>query len=278
MILALLKLMRLYYSLPLTAGLIVILSYLTGGNLAPVFDKVIMAFFSLLSIISASYVLNDVCDIEIDKVNCPRRMLAAGRLKREIAFILSMVLFAVGMLLGALCGLPFFLVITAIAGLLVCYDLFSKRMGVFKDVLVAILVTSLYPLAFSLTESVSSPRLNVLYIHPAWLFLSSFGYEMLKDIRDMKGDSQANGKKFNYTKDKKFVVMSRVFIIAGSLVTLLPFMLGYCMQIYLVASVIAIILAIASTFSKPAVAIRYIYAEIFLITAGAMVDLLVFGP
>ena len=278
MILALLKLVRLYYSAPIAMGFIVILSYLTGGNLVSIFDKAALSFFSLLSIISASYVFNDVCDIEIDKINCPHRILAAGRLKRKIALIWSIVLFVTGMVLGVGCGLAFFLVIAAIAGLLVCYDLLSKRIAVFKCVLVAILMTSLYPLAFTLTESMQTPRLNVLYIHPVWLFLSSLGYEMLKDIRDIKGDSQVNGRDLNHCKDKRFVIMSRLFIVAGSLVTLLPFMLGYCKQIYLVASIAAIILAIASTFHKPAVAIRCVYAEIFLITAGSMADLLAFGP
>lgn len=278
MILALLRLMRLYYSVPLAAGFIVILSYLTGDNLLPIVDKVALSVLSLLSIISASYVFNDVCDIEIDKINCPGRMLAAGRIKRKAALIWSIALFVIGMVLGGFCSLAFFLVITSIICLLVVYDLLSKRIGVFKDVLVAILMTSLYPLAFTLTESIQTPRLNVLYIHPVWLFLSSLGYEMLKDIRDIEGDSQVNGRDLNHCKDKRFVIMSRVFIVAGSLVTLLPFMLGYCKQIYLVASIAAIILAIISTFHKPAVAIRYIYAEIFLITAGSMADLLVFGP
>jgi len=208
----------------------------------------------------------------------PLQMLATGRLKRRTALIWSIVLFVTGMVLGGFCGLAFFLVIAAIAGLLICYDLLSKKIGVFKDVLVAILMTSLYPLAFTLTESMQTPRLNVLYIHPIWLFLSSLGYEMLKDVRDIKGDSQVNGRDLNHYKDKRFIIMSRVFIVAGSLVTLLPFMFGYCKQIYLVASIVAIILAIASTFHKPTVAIRYIYAEIFLITAGSMADLLVFGP
>jgi 4-hydroxybenzoate polyprenyltransferase len=278
MSLALLKLMRLYYSLPIAMGFIVILSYLTGGNLVSIFDKVILSFFSLLSITSASYVFNDVCDIEIDKINCPHRILAAGRLKRKTALIWSIVLFATGMALGSGCGLAFFLVISAIASLLVCYDLLSKRIAAFKSVLVALLMTSLYPLAFTLTESMQTPRLNVLYIHPVWLFLSSLGYEMLKDIRDIKGDSQVNGRDLYHCTDKRFVIMSRLFIVAGSLVTLLPFMLGYCKQIYLVASIAAIILAIASTFQRSAVAIRYVYAEIFLITVGAMADLLVFGP
>ena len=278
MILALLKLMRLYYSAPIAMGFIVILSYLTGGNLSSIIDKAVLSFFSLLSIISAGYVLNDVCDIEIDKINCPHRVLAAGRLKRKIALIWSIVLFATGMALGGGCGLAFFLLISAVAGLLVCYDLLSKRIGIFKDVLVAILMTSLYPLAFTLADSVQTPRLNVLYMHPVWLFLSCLGYEMLNDVRDIQGDSQVNGRDLDHCKDKRFVIMSRLFIVAGSLVTLLPFMLGYCKQIYLIASIAAIILAIASTFQRSAVAIRYVYAEIFLITAGAMADLLVFGP
>ena len=39
------------------------------------------------------------------------------------------------------------------------------------------------------------------------------------------------------------------------------------MNIYTVR---AIILAVYSTFNKPVVALRYIYAEIFLVTAGSM--------
>jgi len=116
MILALVRLMRLYYSLPLAGGFVVILSYLTGGGLDAIVGKVVLSFFSLLSVISAGYVFNDVCDIEIDVINCPRRMLVAGRVKRKTAFVWSVVLLISGLTLGAFCGLGFFLV-AAIAGL-----------------------------------------------------------------------------------------------------------------------------------------------------------------
>ncbi len=69
MILALLKLMRLYYGLPLAGGFIVILSYLTGGNIDHILEKAVLASLSLVSVISAGYILNDVCDVEIDKIN-----------------------------------------------------------------------------------------------------------------------------------------------------------------------------------------------------------------
>jgi len=125
MILALLKLMRVYYSLPLAGGFIVILSYLTGGKISPIFDKTIFSFISLFSIISAGYVLNDVCDIDIDKINCPSRVLAAGKLQRKTAIIGVTILLVVGLAFTALCNLPFLLVILAITGLLIFYDLFS---------------------------------------------------------------------------------------------------------------------------------------------------------
>jgi len=269
MILALIRLMRLYYSLPLAAGFIVILSYFTGGNLTPILDKMLLSFLALFSIISAGYVLNDVCDVEIDKINCPNRMLAAGKLRRKTALIWSIAFFALGLVFGGFCNLLFFLAIAAIAGLLIFYDIFSKRMGVFKDIIVAVLMTSLYPLVLALTEPAQTPRLNVLFIHPVWL---------LKDIRDVKGDRKINGERLIYCKDNRFLLMAQAFVIAGSLVTLLPFFLGYCRHVYLAASIGAIILAMFSTFNKPAMAIRYIYIEIFLITAGSMTDLLVFGP
>ena len=277
MIMALLKLMRLYYGLPLAGGFIVILSYFTGGNIEHIAGKAVLAFLSLVSVISAGYILNDVCDVEIDKINCPGRMLAAGKLRRKTALIWSIAFFALGLVFGGFCSLLFFLAIAAIAGLLVFYDIFSKRIGIFKDIIVAVLMTSLYPLVLTLTEPTQTPRLNVLFIHPVWLLLSSFGYEMLKDIRDIKGDWKINGTGLNYCNGKKFLVIARAFIIAGSLVTLLPFFLGYCKYVYLAASIGAIILAVSSAFNKPVMAVRYIYAEIFLVTSGSMADLLVFG-
>ncbi len=270
--------MRLYYSLPFAAGFAIIVFYLTGGNVHSILGKMFLSCFALLGVISAGYVLNDVCDVNIDRINCPNRPLAAGKLWTKTALIWSIVLLAAGVSAGAFCGFSFFISIVAVASLLVFYDVYSKKIGIFKDVLAAVLMTSLYPLAFMLTEPVQTPRLNVFLIHPVWLFLSSMGYEMLKDIRDIKGDMKINGHRSNYGRDKRFLIMPRILILAGSAVIPLPFILGYCGQIYLIASIGAVILAVCAAFNKPAFAIRYVYAEVFLVTAGSLADLLVFGP
>ena len=279
MIPALLKLMRLYYSLPLAGGFVVILYYLTGDNISPVIDKTIPAALSLFFIISGGYVLNDIFDIDIDRINCPGRMLPSGKVTLKTALLFSIILFILGLICAGFGGIPFLTGIIIVTGLLTFYDLYSKRMGIFKDILVAILMTLLYPLAFALAEPVRTPRLNVLFIHPFWLFITCLGYEMLKDIRDVKGDINKYGNSVkNFGRKRWFLVISRILAVTAALVNLLPFFLGYCRLIYLMASVGAIILAIASTFNKPVTAIRYIYAEVFLITAGSMADLMVFGP
>jgi len=279
MIIALLRLMRLYYSLPLAGGFIVIVFYLVGGNVTHIYKQLVLSFLSLSGIISAAYVYNDVCDVDIDEINCPNRMLPCGKINRKTALLWSIVLFIAGFVFAALCNWKFFSFMCIIGIALIFYDIFSKRIGIFKDILVASLMTSLYPLAFTLTDSIQTVRLKVLFIHPLWLFLTSLGYEMLKDIRDFKGDRKINSPAIaDYSPKKSFLYISQIIIVTASLITPLPFVLGYCKKIYLLASIGAIILAILSTRKKPTIAIRYIYAEVFLITAGSVVDLLVFGP
>jgi geranylgeranylglycerol-phosphate geranylgeranyltransferase len=277
MIIALTRLTRLYYSLPLSLGMVVIVAYIVGGDLVSVGVSLVTAFLALCCSISGGYVLNDVCDVAVDAINCPNRMMPAGRVSRRAALICSAVLFAVGLVLASFCGWPFLLVLSLITAGLIVYDIYSKRIGLFKDVLVAVLVTSLYPLAFTLAKPVETSVLKSLYIFPVWLFLSAFSYEMLKDIRDIKGDSYGNKPLSTYCHSRLFAVSARVIAVTASLITALPFVLGYCRFIYLGCSVVAILLALFSLRFPPGKAIRFIYAEIFLIAGGSMVDLLVFG-
>ncbi|MBW8036157.1 MAG: hypothetical protein FVQ79_11130 [Planctomycetes bacterium] len=279
MIKGLIRLMRLYYSLPLAGGFVVILAYLTGGNLKSISGKTMLSFGSLFCVISAGYVLNDICDIVVDRINCPLRPLAHGKVNIKTAMVLAVILFAAAIVLAWHCTPMFFAGITMLAVMLVLYDFLSKRIGIFKDILVAFLTTSLYPLAFTVTGASDSLRVNVLYILPVWLFFTAMGYEMLKDVRDTIGDRVIDGRALNNLSTKTwFLPAARIIIITASLTATLPFFLGYCKWVYLLASSVSVILAIVAAFKKPAVAIRYVYAEIFLITFGSILDLVVFGP
>lgn len=73
MLTAIIKLIRPYYSLPLTLGYIIIVSYLTACDLAPIRQPLIFASCSLLLAMSGAYALNDLCDIGIDRIITPNR-------------------------------------------------------------------------------------------------------------------------------------------------------------------------------------------------------------
>jgi geranylgeranylglycerol-phosphate geranylgeranyltransferase len=279
MIISLFRLMRLYYAVPMAGGFAVIVSYLVAGDISPIRNLLILSSCSICSIIAAAYVLNDVCDINIDRINCPQRVLVQGKLHRNIATTSSVILFLAGLILAYFCGANFFFVLIFVVGVVVFYDLYSKRIGFFKDLLVAILMTSLYPLAFVLTEAVPGPRMKSLFISPFWLFLATLGYEMLKDIRDVKGDKKVGKNNIAiFSSQKWFSTSARIITVIASLITLVPFVLGYCKEIYLLSSIVGIVLAIISIRIRPSVAIRFIYAEISIVTFGAWADLLILGP
>ncbi len=277
MIKALFRLIRLYYSLPFSLGFIVIVYYLTGGKIINYLD-LILAVSVLFGVISGGYVLNDVCDIDADRINEPSKVLPSKKIKRKSAFIFSITLFFSAILISLLIfNLKFFIGIVLVISLLVFYDIFSKKLGILKEIIVAILMTSLYPLAFIFKEPVQTPRLNVLFIHPFWLFMTAMGYEMLKDVRDHKGDEKI-ATVLSVCRQSWFLKLSKFLLFAGSLITLIPYILGFCKEIYLATAISAVILAGVAIFKKPVKAIPLIYIEVFLITAGSMADLIVYGP
>lgn len=279
MIVSLLRLTRLYYAVPMAAGYLVIVYYWVGGDISGLYQDCILSIFAICSVIAGAYVLNDVCDVNVDRINCPQRILPQQKVGLPTAIVWAMLLFGLGLILGSLCNLRFMLVLAGIVGVVTLYDFFSKRIGIAKDVVVAALMTSLYPLAFSLTDSVPSPRMQSLYISPFWLFFSTLGYEMLKDIRDVKGDKQvALTSVALYSGKPWFQSMARIIVLVGVLIAFIPFVLGYCQWLYLLFCVVGLALVLYSLRRKPTAAIRSIYLEISLVTLGAFLDLLLLGP
>jgi len=279
MITAVIRLMRLYYTVPIAAGLPVIITYVTAGNLAPVRMDVLLATLSLGFVIAGTYVLNDVCDVQTDSINRPARVFVGRAVSRRIALVWTVVLFLFGLIAAAFCNGQFLAIMIGVCLLAVFYNVFSKRIGLLKAVVVALLMTSLYPLAFAVASPVDSPRLNSLLIFPAWLFLSAVAYEMLKDIRDAEGDAAVSARSIaRHTRSAYYLPAARCVALGAGALCVVPGLLGYCGGIYLAVSLLAAGLMIASTLNPPGRAIPLIYIHVFLITFGSLADLLVLGP
>jgi len=75
---------------------------------------------------TAGMILNDVLDIEIDRVQRPERPLPSGQVSRTAALIATAALFAVGEALLATTGLAPFLAGLGLVALIVLYDAWHK--------------------------------------------------------------------------------------------------------------------------------------------------------
>ncbi len=154
MTMALLRLTRPWYSLPLSCGLLVIILYVSGGDFSGPGIGFVCAFLSLYLMLSSAYVQNDVCDAKVDAVNNPDKVIPKGLVSLKLASFVHVLLLSSGLMLSLFCGLKYFGVLFITAMGLMVYNFYSKRLGIFKDILAAALTTSLYPLAFAAADPV----------------------------------------------------------------------------------------------------------------------------
>ena len=131
------------------------------------------------------YVINDVFDIEIDRINTPHRPLPRGEVTIYQAKIFSLILFILGVgitiLIPNIPVLSFFL---ALFGgiLLYLYAAYLKRLGIIGNVVIGILVAIPFIFGGFLTRS------NSLIFPASFAFLINVGREIVKDIEDVHGD------------------------------------------------------------------------------------------
>ncbi|MFX0084430.1 MAG: geranylgeranylglycerol-phosphate geranylgeranyltransferase [Candidatus Hodarchaeota archaeon] len=135
------------------------------------------------------YVINDVFDIEIDKINMPHRPLPQGKVTTSQAKIFSYILFVLGVGITLLIpDIPIQSFFLALFGgiLLYLYASYFKRMGFVGNVVIGILVAIPFIFGGFLTKS------NSLVFPASFAFLINVGREVIKDIEDVRGDQLGN--------------------------------------------------------------------------------------
>jgi 4-hydroxybenzoate polyprenyltransferase len=269
----LLRLCRLYYALPMAFAYGLTVVYARGGSMEGEWMGTLLSAMALALVIAAGYVFNDVRDAAIDRINAPQRPVAAGRISARVASVWAAVLLAVGLVLGAFAAPAFLAVLAIVAAGLALYDLKSKRLGIGKPLLVAVLLASIYPLALAQAGGATGPRAWTLAVFPAWLFLTSFGYEVLKDIRDIPGDRMITGWETRVQRSpRRWRLIANVAIVSGAVLLVGPLLLG-CGRVYAMIALLAVAVGVLAVRMSPRTAIACLYAECCLVGLAATADL-----
>ncbi|MBI2076485.1 MAG: UbiA family prenyltransferase [Candidatus Aenigmarchaeota archaeon] len=185
---------------------------------APVIYALIAAFL----VCAAGMVMNDYFDVEIDRVNKPKRPIPAGKISKNTALAFSIILFAAGISVSYFIGVPAFAVAVLTSALLILYAWKMKKMILVGNLAISLLVA----LTFIFGGLVN---LNVLPVLSLALlaFLANTGREIYKSIDDMMGDRTAS---VNSLPIKYGVLRARMiastFILFAVILSFVPYLLN----------------------------------------------------
>ncbi|MBI4896536.1 MAG: UbiA family prenyltransferase [Candidatus Aenigmarchaeota archaeon] len=198
----------------------------------------LLGALSVFLISGGGMIVNDIFDIEIDKINKPQRPLPSGKITKKIASIYAAVLFLAGLGCAALINQHALIIAVVASVLLIGYAAQMKKMLVVGHVVVSAMVA----ITFLFGAVIVGDPLRALPV-ALLAFLSNMGREIFKTIDDILGDSQAG---VDSLPVKIGVIKSRwvaaTFLFLAVLISPIPYIYGLFNEVYLFIVIIADIL------------------------------------
>ena len=156
-------------------------AFTAGVHLPP--PEVGWAALAAALVAGAGNGLNDVADLEIDRINRPDRPLPAGHLSRRAALAQCLVLAFAGAGIALWQGPALGGMALLVAAMLVLYDLWLKRTALWGNLLVSALAAATFPFG-----ALAVGQLGRAWIPAGFAFLFHLGREIIKDLEDVEGD------------------------------------------------------------------------------------------
>tara|TARA_R110002033_G_scaffold22093_2_gene53868 strand:- start:4461 stop:5387 length:927 start_codon:yes stop_codon:yes gene_type:complete len=158
-----------------------------------------------LLIAAAGYVINDIQDIETDRINKPNKLIINKYISEKDATTLFMVLNIVGVGLGfyltySIGKTSFFAVFFIASALLYIYSTSLKQIAIVGNAVVSLVVAlsillvgvfELIPAINASNEAVQTTFINVIKDYAIFAFMINLVRELVKDLEDIEGDQKA---------------------------------------------------------------------------------------
>lgn len=205
----------------------------------PEFSLLVLA---TLCIAAAGNVINDIYDVEIDKINKPEKVLVGKKITEKNAYNLFIALnvigVAIGFYLANTIGKPTFSALfIIISALLYLYASSLKQMLLVGNLLISVLVAmsliivgifDLMPAITPANRAVQSTIFSIVLDYSLFAFSLNFIREIVKDLEDINGDKKGNINTLAIALGRK-----RTEIIVFSLGIILVFGIIFYMYEYL---------------------------------------------
>lgn len=170
--------------------LIVVVCALLGVHLAGgilVQSEALTAAIAAGLVLAFGNIINDICDVDVDRLAKPHRPIPSGRVTTSQAVAISAICAVGASLLGLHLGRGHFLVVAVMLLLSLVYSMKLKRTPLLGNLLVA--AQSGFVVAFG--ASVYSITNVSVWAAALMVFLAILVFEVVKDLEDEEGDAGA---------------------------------------------------------------------------------------
>lgn len=213
--------------------LITFISVIVGGIIALKSNNISQPlFFAAISeslTFTAGNIINDIFDLEIDKINRPKRVLPSGIITKNLAGIIYLIFLFSALYISYNVSPIVFKIILLTNVVLFLYSFIIKKMILIDNVIVAAIVGSAF-----IVGSASVGNINAGYIPFAFALLINFAREIVKDMEDIKGDSASGIKSFpsvfGFGNSKIMILLSTIVLI---IITFYPYIFDIYGLVYL---------------------------------------------
>lgn len=210
----------------LSGGLVVLL----GGYVAGTGEwvKIGLAFFTTLLVASSANAWNDYLDVEIDRINQPRRPLPAGIVSLRSARSYSFIMAGASLLVAAFINLPALLIVLFSNLLLFLYSLRLKSTVLMGNAIVALL-SAMSAIFGGVAAGNAKPSLWLALI----VAVAIMGREVLKTLADYEGDLRQRCRTIaTVWGRRKARVVFFLLVAATLLVMLAPYLFDVYRPVY----------------------------------------------
>ncbi len=213
----------------LITGLTIFVSvWIFGSETFELFKLALVAGIAGALIDAGGNVINDFFDVEIDRINKPRRPIPSGLISREFALFVYFILTIFGLFVASFLNKIAFIIAICSAFVIFLYSYKLKRIPLLGNFTVAFLTGLAFVFAGSVVGNFKEPLFPFIFA-----FMINFGREVLKDIEDIEGDLKAGVRTFPIVYGVKWAVWVSVFIFVVLIfVTIVPYLAGIYNHFY----------------------------------------------
>lgn len=159
-----------------------------------------LLILSVVFITSSGYIINDIFDIEADKINKPSKTFIGNSISKKNAWLSYFIINFIGLSLGVYVSFSInkpinslFFIGTTIG--LFIYSKYLKKTPLLGNICIAFFTTLTIIISYVFhNNNVSTSITNIIKCYVLFSFLTTLIREILKDIEDIQGDYKLNMK------------------------------------------------------------------------------------